>query len=88
MTQDDVIDMARQAGAELYGHPDYATICVNGKDASDFVKAFAKLVAAKERKACAKLCDAEFWRATKRDGSSAGVAAGNCAEAIRARGEA
>lgn len=38
-----------------------------------------------EREECAKLCDAEVWHATKRDGSSAGVAAGNCASAIRSR---
>ena len=41
-----------------------------------------------EREACAKVCDVEFWVATKRDGSEAGVAAGNCATAIRARGQA
>ena len=40
---------------------------------------------ADEREACAKLCDAEFWHATRRDGEAAGVAAGNCAAAIRAR---
>ena len=26
-------ELAEQAGAEIYGHPDYATICVNGQDA-------------------------------------------------------
>jgi len=46
MTHDEIIEMARQAGAEIFGHPDFATICVNGKDAHDFVEAFAKLVAA------------------------------------------
>ena len=82
MTQDEIMDTARQAGFVVthIGDPigtNYAMI-----------EAFAKLVAAKEREACAKVCDAEFWHATKRDGSSAGVAAGNCAEAIRARGKA
>lgn len=38
-----------------------------------------------ERERCAKICDFEFWRATQRDGSAAGVAAGNCAEAIRSQ---
>ena len=47
MTRDEIIEMARQAGAEIFGHPDFATICVNGQDAHDFVEAFAKLVAAK-----------------------------------------
>lgn len=37
-----------------------------------------------ERERCAKVCDVEFWVATKRDGAAAGVAAGNCAAAIRA----
>ena len=42
---------------------------------------------AQEREACAEVCDAEFWNATKRDGDAAGVAAGNCAAEIRARGQ-
>jgi len=39
-----------------------------------------------EREACARVCDGEFWRAMRR-GWAAGVAATNCAVAIRARGE-
>jgi len=43
MTQDEIIEITRQAG---------------GFDATpEFLEAFAKLVAAKEREACAKLCD-------------------------------
>jgi len=49
---------------------------------------YERSIAAAEREACARLCDAEFWKASKRDGSIGGVAAGNCAEAIRARGQA
>ena len=55
MTQDDVIEMARDSGMELYGL---------GKNRARFVhhlEAFANLVAAKaeakEREACAKLID-------------------------------
>ena len=81
MTQEEIADMARQAGAEIYGHPDYATICVNGKDARDFVKAFAKLVAEAEREACAKVCDLFQER-------DVGMQPAECAGAIRARGEA
>jgi hypothetical protein len=79
MTQDEIIDMARQAGLMapkgdqgpwLWGYRD--------------VEAFAKLVAAKEREACAKACDElviEFV------GNSA-LTADQCARTIRARGQA
>jgi hypothetical protein len=49
MTQDEIIEMARDSGMELYGL---------GKDRARFVHhliAFAKLVAAKEREACKTL---------------------------------
>ena len=36
--------LAEQAGAEIYGHPDYATICVNGQDADALMKKFAQLI--------------------------------------------
>jgi hypothetical protein len=49
MTQEEIIEMARQAGAEIFGHPDFATICVNGQDAHDFVETFAKLAFEKGR---------------------------------------
>jgi len=93
MTRDEIIEIARQAGLEQDGEMWFSNTYKTDMDVHiNHLIAFAKLVeertAAKERKACAKLCDAEFWHATKRDGSSAGVAAGNCAEAIRARGEA
>lgn len=78
MTQDDIIEMARQSG---YKHPDAVGQC---EDFSYFdLEAFAKLVAAKEREACAKVCDAidkSHWGCE--------VKASWCSEAIRARGEA
>ncbi len=37
-------ELAEQAGAEIYGHPDYATICVNGQDADALMKKFARLL--------------------------------------------
>ena len=49
MRQDEVIEMARDSGMELYGL---------GKNRARFVyhlEAFAKLVAAKEREACAEV---------------------------------
>ena len=45
MTQDEIIEMARQAGII---HPEMV---------AKHLVAFAKLVAAAERKECAKLCD-------------------------------
>ena len=75
MTQDEIMDMARQAG--LVGKPTYA----NG------LVAFAKLVAQHEREACLKIAESmsltdanmnKTWRTGCRD----------VAEAIRARGQA
>jgi hypothetical protein len=81
MTQDEIIEMARQAGFSI------ADGIVTG-GVTD-VKRFAKLVAERERKACAAICER-----TKAD-----VITGNAVEAfnyatkmlgnlIRARGEA
>ena len=77
MTQDEIIAMARQAGfedfvrwSERYPHEVQRWV--------ERMEAFAKLVAAKEREACAKLCE-EF---------NFGQAAMMIQRAIRARGEA
>ena len=51
MTQDEIIEMARQAGAGMLHGGEFA-LFGNKK-----LEAFAKLVAAKEREACAKVCD-------------------------------
>ncbi len=84
MTQDEIIEMARQVGFQtgivsymsgLGGYPFVKAIGTG--EVLPNLEAFAKLVAAKEREACAKLCDG--W--THADGDK-------CAEAIRARGEA
>jgi hypothetical protein len=74
MTQDDVIEMARQAGIG-WGEG------IGGM--TDFLEAFAKLVAAKEREACAQIClNAAFHRQKFIAGGLA------CCEAIRAIDEA
>ena len=72
MTQDEIIEMARQAGfsgsvAKMW---------------SLYFEAFAKLVAAKEREACAKVCDELSDKHTWE-----GCYADECAVSIRARGE-
>jgi len=68
MTQDEIIAMARQAELNLYVHD------LTEKQYIEVIKHFAKLVAAKEREACAK------WLEDKVD-------APNWAKQIRARGE-
>jgi hypothetical protein len=73
MTQDDVIEMAREAGFEI----DCCSL-----DWHKRITAFANLVAAKEREACAVLCDAE----QEGEGLWYGCAL-YLAEKIRARGE-
>ena len=71
MTQDEIIEMARKAG--------YLDLSLTdrGMELKE-LEAFAKLVAAKEREACAKVCD-EF---------NFGQAPMMIQRAIRARGEA
>ena len=71
MTQDEIIEMARQAGI-----PDWELVSMKGE-----LKAFAKLVAEREREACAKVADSHM------DGTPEwNSAANNIAVAIRARG--
>jgi hypothetical protein len=71
MTQDDIIEWALEANIGD------ATIEYYKEE----LEAFAKLVAAKEREACADICD----RFQARD---VGMQPAECAGAIRARGEA
>ncbi len=84
MTKDDIIRMLHEVG-----YPDYA------KESDQRVIAFASLVAASEREACAKLCDkaAKDWGlnawdddADKKYGHKES-ACEECAEAIRSRSQ-
>ena len=68
MTQEEIIEMARQAGFERLGHDDCDLVCY-----PEELEAFARLVAEKEREACAKRLEA--------------VGAAHCAENIRAKGQ-
>jgi hypothetical protein len=71
MTQDEIIEMWKNSGdLEILGMP-YSKI-----------EAFAKLVAEKEREACAKVCEEHAKEAWDQEGGAL-----NCAEKIRARGE-
>ena len=87
MTQDEIIEMAQQAGMtpmKLFGATKFIEVWTPD------LLAFAKLVAAKERKACAKLVEpTEEHRREARHyiGGEEGVELlDNHAEAIRARG--
>ena len=81
MTQDEIIEMARFAGIRI------DSFGFQGGFIEEF-ETFAKLVAAKEREACAKLCDDlhHQWRWGTDEDSESGPK--DCAVAIRARGEA
>ena len=85
MTKEELIDMAKQAGIDIgmweklsdnddvFGY-DFCGIHEN-------LEAFVKLIAEKEREACAKVCDDELkeWRIFYYD-------VGDVSKAIRARG--
>ena len=83
MTRDEIIEMARQAGWEMDDscvlEPEVVWYICQGQ-----LEAFAKLVAAKEREACAKVCEELVIEVV---GNSA-LAVDQCARTIRARGEA
>lgn len=77
MAQEDIVKMARKAGIAKYG---LGWTCWEGQ-----LEAFAALVAAAEREACAKVCD-------NRITNEAGMQREDyenrqCAAAIRSRGE-
>jgi len=73
MTQDEIIEMARQAKA-IPMHKDFNQLALIG---TENIEAFAKLVAKKEREACATMSD---W--ILKDGG------GTWGDAIRAREQA
>ena len=80
MTQDEIIEMARQAGFSGSVAKMWAI----------YFESFAKLAAAKEREACAMVCEElpapNFYSDT--DQSMWDITSMDCAEAIRARGQA
>jgi hypothetical protein len=82
MTQDEIIEMARQAGLG----PILVNVTLGELRSEVCLEAFAKLVAAKEREACAKVCEDRY--SDHPDLSIASGEAGMCAYHIRARGEA
>ena len=91
MTQDEIIEMARQAGMEQDGDMWFSNLYKTDMDVHiSHLETFAKLVAAKEREACAEIAEkqryAMFISLTShpaQNGTAVGIA-----NAIRARGEA
>ena len=75
MNNEDIIRMAREAGAEVFPHASVFS-------ANDIAR-FAALVAAAEREECAQVCEARFVGDLNRED----MEARRCAAAIRARGE-
>jgi hypothetical protein len=84
MTQEDIIRMAREAGF----YTNHGTVFVNGCDIGADMCRFAALVAAAERAACAKVCDAAAKKMDDEGEGSTGYIGWvtDCAAAIRARG--
>ena len=91
MTKDDIIRMARKAGgADISSHGWTSWV---GTQSAEFLERFAKLVAEREREACAKVCEDEAWRLKKlavdtgsRSTNTKAIQASNDADAIRSRG--
>ena len=84
MTRDEIIEMARQVGLEQDGEMWFSNTYKTDMDVHiNHLEAFAKMVAAKEREACAKVC--EHLNSTE-DYYGERIEL-FCAEAIRARGE-
>ena len=84
MTKEEILKMAKQSGFERLGHDDCDYVCY-----LDEIEAFAKLVAEKEREACAKEADKrlhDYTMLTSNPPQSG--AAWSIASAIRARGQA
>jgi len=98
MTKDEIIEMAKEAGLAIgvaldgsksVGKHEDKTFAVGRLPLDDFV-AFAKLVAEKEREACAEICDGFYlsWIDIQGRYEFMGEGASECAGAIRARGQA
>ena len=79
MTQDEIIKMARQAGCPM---AEMMPMYFTDKQLLSMLEAFAKLVAAKEREACAKVCESYISESPHSWGGT------TMAAAIRARGQA
>ena len=95
MTHEEIIAMAREAGMQANcGHTDRdgvhhpAVAALKTSVPVDWLASFAALVAAKEREACALVCDASVEEWLRLDGSHHELTeAQMLADEIRARGQ-
>lgn len=78
MNREDIIRMAREAGFDHIAEADYW---------HPLFERFAAFVASAEREACAKLCE-EMRTYVDRNNAVTQASANECANAIRARGQA
>ena len=86
MTQDEIIEMTRSLGiCELTSKPKQS---IHYSLTIHAMEAFAKLVAAKEREACARICENYADTDSYQDETSGGTTTDFHAKLIRARGEA
>jgi len=88
MTDEQIIELAKQVGYPL-------TVYEGKPYVPPMLKILLNTAAAAEREACAKVCEDEAWRlkniAVGTNSSATNnraIQASNCADAIRARGEA
>lgn len=95
LTRDDILRLAREAGCNILYVPGVGQIARYGDTrVTNLLERFAAMVATAEREACAKVCDSiedryqetEYhkWPEMRTDAQQG---AGECAAAIRARGE-
>ena len=84
MTKDEIIQMAKQAGFERLGHTAEDWVCH-----LEDIEEFTKLVADKEREACATIVDEviDFWVKAGYPECAEVRESMNISEAIRARGQ-
>ena len=87
MTKDEMIELAKQAGFERLGV--YAQFGDDWVSFTEDLETFAKLVAEKEREACAEICDGFYlsWIDIQGRYEFMGEGASECAGAIRAKGQ-
>jgi hypothetical protein len=85
MTQDEVIEMARQVAS--HGVEDHRSGEVSYVFYNEHLMNFAKLVAQHEREACVKVCK-EMRTYVGRNNAVTQSSAQDCVTAIRARGQA
>ena len=81
MTQDEIIAMAKEAGCEIRNGHIYNQYTGS---LDQMLKRFTKLVAAREREACAKVCEENADDGTEGEWDTACI---NCADRIRDRGQ-